>query len=58
MNVIECDPKAKPNGEAYKHCIAWHNIAGHNYACMDMCSKAQRLACETTQRDDKIKAGK
>ena len=58
MNEIECDPNAKPNGEAYKHCIAWHQVAGCNHACFDMCSQEQRMACETEQRVDQVKAGK
>ena len=54
MNEIECNLKAELNGEAYRHCIAWHQVAGRNYACYDMCSQAQRFACETTQHKDKI----
>jgi len=55
MNEIECDPEAQPNGEAYKKCIAWHQVAGCNYACMEMCSGKQRMACQKTQASDRLK---
>ena len=43
------------NGENYRHCIAWHFVAGNGAACFDMCKEEQRKACQEQQEKDKIK---
>lgn len=38
------DSLISPN--AWKHCLAWSQIPGCNYACFEMCSKLQRETCK------------
>jgi hypothetical protein len=40
-------PPCAVNPDAWKHCIAWSQVPGCNYACFDMCSPDQREACKT-----------
>jgi len=41
------------NGENYRECGGWRNIAGCGEICLDKCSEDQQMACARQQFLDK-----
>lgn len=52
-NIELLDTVNSNQGKRYRKCIAWHNSAGYNHACFEMCDEWQRNMCSKQQEEDK-----
>jgi len=48
--IIDKKEDKEVDGNKYKNCICWKNVAGYGEGCFDgYCSYAQRMACSYQQ---------